>query len=52
MEEITKQKFTVTIEWSPESGQRVTEGDIKEAVEELALDVDEDAVVEVEETFG
>lgn len=52
MEEIIDQIFTVKIAWSPESGERVTEGDIKEAIEELVLDVDEDAVVDVEEIIG
>ncbi|MEN6358126.1 MAG: hypothetical protein ABFD83_13705 [Armatimonadota bacterium] len=52
MEEIIGQKFIITIGWSPESGERVTEGDVKEAIEELVLDLDEDAVVEVEESIG
>ena len=41
-----RQKFIVTIEWSPEADARLTEGDIQEAIEELALEMDEDAVVE------
>jgi len=46
-----RQRFIVTIEWSPESDARLTEGDIHELVEQLALEVDEDATVEVAETL-
>lgn len=46
-----RQRFIVTIEWSPESGARMTEGDIHEAIELLALEIDEDATVEVAETL-
>ena len=46
-----RQKFIVTIEWSPESGARVTEGDVHELIEQLALEIDEDATVEVAETL-
>lgn len=46
-----RQKFIVTIEWSPESGARVTEGDVHELIEQLALEIDEDAAVEVAETL-
>lgn len=46
-----KQRFIVTIEWSPESGARLTEGDVHEVVEALALEIDEDATVEVAETL-
>lgn len=46
-----RQKFIVSLEWSPESGARLTEGDIHEVVEALALEVDEDATVEVAETL-
>lgn len=46
-----RQRFVVTIEWSPESDARVTEGDIHELVEQLALEIDEDATVEVAETL-
>jgi hypothetical protein len=46
-----RQKFVITVEWSPESGARLTEGDIHEAVEQLALEIDEDATVEVAETL-
>jgi hypothetical protein len=46
-----RQRFIITIEWSPESGARVTEGDIHELVEQLALEIDEDATLEVVETL-
>jgi len=46
-----RQRFIVTVEWSPESGARITEGDIHELIEQLALEVDEDATVEVAETL-
>ena len=46
-----RQRFIITIEWSPESGARLTEGDIHELVEQLALEVDEDATLEVAETL-
>jgi hypothetical protein len=46
-----RQRFIITIEWSPESGARLTEGDIHELVEQLALEVDEDVTVEVAETL-
>ena len=46
-----RQRFVVTIDWSPESGARMTEGDIHEAIELLALEIDEDATVEVAETL-
>lgn len=46
-----RQRFIVTIEWSPESGARLTEGDIHEVIEQLALEIDEDATVEVAETL-
>ncbi len=45
------QVFTVTITWSPESDTRVTEGDIQEAIEQLALEIDEEAAVDVAEGF-
>ncbi len=45
------QLFTVTINWSPDSGGRVTEGDIREAIEQLTTEVDEEAVVDVTETI-
>jgi|DewCreStandDraft_4_1066084.scaffolds.fasta_scaffold158077_2 hypothetical protein len=45
------QVFTVTITWSAESDARVTEGDIQEAVEQLALEIDEEAAVDVAEAF-
>ena len=45
-----KQRFVVTVDWSAESGGRVTEGDIREAIEQMVLELDEDAVVEVNET--
>ncbi len=46
-----RQRFIVTIEWSPESGARLTEGDVHEVVEALALEIDEDATLEVAETL-
>lgn len=46
-----RQRFIITIDWSPESGARLTEGDIHELVEQLALEVDEDVTVEVAETL-
>lgn len=45
------QVFTVTITWSPESEGRLTEGDLQEAIEQLALEIDEEAVVDVAEGF-
>lgn len=45
------QVFTVTIHWTAESEARLTEGDIQEAIEQLALELDEEATVEVEETI-
>lgn len=46
-----RQRFIITIDWSPESGARLTEGDVHEVVEQLALEIDEDAMVEVAETL-
>ncbi len=46
-----QQRFIVSIEWSPESGARLTEGDLHEIVEQLAMEIDEDAVIEVTETL-
>lgn len=45
------QVFTVIVRWSPESESRVTEGDIREIVEELVSEIDEDATVEIEENM-
>ncbi|MGQ9456099.1 MAG: hypothetical protein ACUVRS_01865 [Armatimonadota bacterium] len=45
------QVFTVTITWSPESEARITEGDLQEVVEQLVMELDEEATVEVEETI-
>ncbi len=45
------QVFTVIVRWSPESESRVTEGDIREIVEELVTEIDEEATVEVEENL-
>ena len=45
------QVFTVTINWFPESGGRLTEGDLQEAVEQMVLEIDDEATVEVAETF-
>ena len=49
MEEGATQVFAITITWAPESGGRVTEGDLKEAIEQLVLEIDEDATVDVAE---
>jgi len=46
-----RQRFIITIEWSPESGARLTEGDVHEVIEQLALEIDEDATLEVAETL-
>lgn len=43
------QVFSITVNWSPESGARLTEGDIREAIEQMALEIDEEAVVDVAE---
>ena len=48
----TTQVFTVKINWSPEAEGRLTEGDLQEAIEQLVLEIDEEAVVEVAEVFG
>lgn len=45
------QVFTVTINWSPESEARITEGDLEEVIEQLVMELDEEATVEVEETI-
>ena len=47
-----EQVFVVRVQWSPESGFRLTEGDIQESVEQMALELDEEATVEVEERIG
>ncbi|MCL5102548.1 MAG: hypothetical protein M1133_00340 [Armatimonadetes bacterium] len=49
MEDGDIQVFSVTITWSPESGGRMTEGDLKEAIEQMVLEIDEDAMVDVAE---
>ena len=46
-----RQRFIVTIDWSPESDGRITEGDIHEVIEQLALEIDEDVALEVAETL-
>jgi len=51
-EAVQSQLFTVTIHWSPEPEARVTEGDIREVVEQLVTEIDEEATVEVEESIG
>jgi hypothetical protein len=43
------QTFEVTIKWSPESDARLTEGDIREVLEDMAAEIDEDSTVEVSE---
>ena len=50
-EDGTEQRFVVTVTWSAESDIRLTEGDLKEAMEELVLDMDLEAVVDVAETL-
>lgn len=45
----SEQKFMVTIAWSPESDVRLTEGDLGEALENLVMDMDADAVVDAAE---
>ena len=45
------QVFMVTVRWSPESDIRVTEGDMKEIVEQLVTESDEEATIEVEENL-
>lgn len=47
-----EQKFLVTISWSSESDARLTEGDIKEVIESLAMDLDEEAMVDAAEVLG
>ena len=46
-----RQRFIITIDWSEESNGRLTEGDLHEAIELLALEVDEDVTLEVIETM-
>ncbi len=43
------QTFVVTIKWSTEPDSRLTEGDIREEIEDIAAEIDEDCVVEVTE---
>lgn len=43
------QTFLVTIKWSVEPDSRLTEGDIREEIEDIASEIDEDCVVEVTE---
>ena len=45
----TEQKFVVKVTWSAESDIRLTEGDVKEAIEELVLDMDEEALADAAE---
>ena len=47
-----EQIFVVKVSWSPDSGGRLTEGDIQESIEQMALEIDEEAAVEVEERIG
>lgn len=46
-----RQRFIVTIDWTAESDGRLTEGDVHEAIEQMVLEQDEDAVVDVAETI-
>lgn len=48
-DDATTQIFVVTVEWSPESTTRITEGDIRELVEQLATELDEEATADVVE---
>ncbi len=48
-EEVNTQRFDLTIVWPSESDCQITENEIRELVERLAKDLDENAVVEVEE---
>lgn len=43
------QVFTVTINWSAEPDVRLTEGDIREVIEDMVAEIDEDAEVDVAE---
>lgn len=43
------QTFMVTVRWSAEPDSRLTEGDIREVVEDMAVEIDEDSVVDVTE---
>ena len=45
-----RQRFIVTVEWSPEAEGRLTEGDVREVIEQLVMDLDQDSVIEVAET--
>lgn len=49
MEAETAQVFVVTVKWSAESEIRLTEGDIREMVEQMATELDEEATVDVAE---
>ncbi len=46
------QTFEVTIKWSPESDARLTEGDIREAIEDMAAEIDEESSVDVTEEIA
>jgi hypothetical protein len=46
------QTFQVTIKWSPESDARLTEGDLREAIEDMASELDEDSSVDVSEEIA
>lgn len=46
------QTFQVTITWSAESDARLTEGDIREAIEDMASELDEDSNVDVSEEIA
>lgn len=48
-EDVNTQRFDVTIVWPAETEEKLTENEIRDAIEALAKDVSEDAVVEVEE---
>lgn len=43
------QTFHVTIKWSPESEARLTEGDIREVIEDMTSEIDVDSTVDVSE---
>ncbi len=46
------QTFEITIKWSPEADARLTEGDIREAIEDMAAEIDEESSVDVTEEIA
>lgn|GEM_PF-2213948 len=47
-----EQVFHVRILWSPDSDVRLTESDIQEAIEGMALELDDESSVEVRELIS